>query len=88
VTAYVYKVTIAASAKRELLDLSTDAIGRVLPKIRELANDPRPPGCKKLRGSKGLWRVRVGDYRIVYAVNDPAKTVDITRIAHRRDAYD
>jgi mRNA interferase RelE/StbE len=88
VTAYVYKVTIATSAKRELLDLSTDATGRDLPKIRELANDPRPPGCKKLRGSKGLWRIRVGDYRIVYAVNDSAKTVDITRIAHRRDAYD
>ena len=43
-TAFVYEVTIAASAKRELFDLSTDAIERVLPRIRELVNDPRPPG--------------------------------------------
>jgi mRNA interferase RelE/StbE len=88
VTVYVYKVAIAASAKRELFDLATDAIERILPKIRELANDPRPSGCKKLRGFRGLWRIRVGDYRVVYTVNDPAKTVDVTRIAHRRDVYD
>ena len=59
-TANVYQVTIAASAKRELFELSSDAIERVWTKIRELANHPRPPGCKKLRGSKGLWRIRVG----------------------------
>jgi len=88
VTANAYKVTVAASAKRELVGLSTDAIERVLPRIRELANDPRPPGCKKLRGSKSLWRIRVGDYRVVYTVDDSAKVVDITRIAHRREAYD
>ena len=77
-TADVYKVTAAASAKRELFGLSTEAIGRVLPKIRELANDARPQGCKKLRGSKGLWRIRVGDYRIVCTVDDATKKVDIT----------
>jgi mRNA interferase RelE/StbE len=88
VTADVYEVTLAASAKRELFGLSTEAIERVLPKIRELANDPRPPGCKKLRGSKSLWRIRVGDYRVVYMVDDTAKTVDVTRIAHRREACD
>jgi mRNA interferase RelE/StbE len=88
VTANVYKVTIAASAKRELFGLSADAIERVLPKIRELANDPRPPGCKKLRGFRDLWRIRVGDYRVVYSVNDPTRTVDVARIAHRRDVYE
>ena len=84
----VYGVTFAASAKRELIALSANAIERVQPKIRELANEPRPVGCKKLRGAKNLWRIRVGDYRVVYTDNDAAKTVDVTRIAHRREVYD
>jgi mRNA interferase RelE/StbE len=83
----VYRVTIAASAKRELFALSANAILRILPKIRALANDPRPANCKKLRGARNLWRIRIGDYRVVYTVNDAAKTVDVTRIAHRREAY-
>ena len=84
----VYRVTLAASAKRELIALSANAIERILPKIRELANDPRPPGCKKLRGGRNLWRIRIGDYRVVYTVNDTTKTIDVTRIAHRREVYD
>ena len=84
----VYRVTFAASAKRELIALSANAIERIQPKIRELANDPRPPGCKKLRGARNLWRIRIGDYRVVHTVNDTAKTVDVTRIAHRREVYD
>lgn len=84
----IYRVTFAASAKRELIALSANAIERIQPKIRELANDPRPPGCKKLHGARNLWRIRVGDYRIVYTVNDTAKAVDVTRIAHRREVYD
>jgi len=88
VTDDVYRVTFAASAKRELIALSVNAIERIQPRIRELANDPRPPGCKKLRGARNLWRIRVGDYRVVYTVNDTAKTVDVTRIAHRREVYD
>jgi mRNA-degrading endonuclease RelE of RelBE toxin-antitoxin system len=48
----------------------------------------RPPGCKKLKGGDNEWRIRVGDYRIVYEIDDRARTVDVTRIAHRREAYD
>ena len=84
----VYRVTFAASAKRELIALSPTAIERVQPKIRKLANDPRPPGCKKLRGARNLWRIRAGDYRVIYVVDDAAKTVDVTRIAYRREVYD
>jgi mRNA interferase RelE/StbE len=88
VTDNVYRVTFAASAKRELFDLSANAIERILPRLRELANNPRPPGCKKLHGARNLWRIRIGDYRVVYTVSDSAKTVDVTRIAHRREVYD
>ena len=84
----VYEITFAASAKREFRDLSPDMIERIRPKIHELAHDPRPPGCKKLQGYKDRWRIRIGDYRVVYAINGTAKTVDVTRIAHRRDVYE
>jgi len=48
----------------------------------------RPPGCKKLKGGDKEWRIRIGDYRAVYEIDDMARTVDVTRIAHRRDVYD
>ena len=63
-------------------------ITRVLVRVERLAAAPRPPGCKKLKGGDIQWRIRVGDYRIVYEIDDSAKTVDVTRIAHRREVYD
>lgn len=55
--------------------------------IEPLAAVPRPVGCKKLKGGDKEWRIRIGDYRIVYEIDDHARTVDITRIAHRREVY-
>jgi mRNA interferase RelE/StbE len=52
-----------------------------------LADEPRPAGCRKLAGLDDAWRIRVGDYRIVYVVDDLARTVTVTRIGHRRDIY-
>jgi mRNA interferase RelE/StbE len=83
-----YEITFAASAKRELRDLTPDIIARILPKIRDLADQPRPPGCKKLHGSRDRWRIRIGNYRVIYAINDAAKVIDVTRIAHRREVYE
>jgi mRNA interferase RelE/StbE len=62
-------------------------LARIMPRLEHLVSAPRPPGCKKLRGGDKEWRIRVGDYRIVYVIDDTAKTVDVTRIAHRREAY-
>ena len=83
-----YLVTIGASAKKELRDLPADAIARLFPRIRELAGDPRPSGCRKLHGYKDRWRIRVGSYRIIYTIDDDRRSVDVTRIAHRKDAYE
>jgi mRNA interferase RelE/StbE len=83
-----YLVTFAASAKRELRDLPSEAIGRLLPKIRELVQNPRPAGCKKLHRYKDRSRIRAGEYRAVYTIDDERKTVDITRVAHRKDVYE
>jgi mRNA interferase RelE/StbE len=49
---------------------------------------PRPPGVKKLRGSSDLWRIRLGNYRIIYRVDDRKRLIDITHIRHRKDAYE
>jgi mRNA interferase RelE/StbE len=81
-------VIFAASAKKELQDLPSDVVDRLLPKIRDLSGNPRPTGCKKLHGYRDCWRIRVGTYRIVYSIDDANRTVDITRIAHRKAVYE
>ncbi len=83
-----YAVTLAESARKELRSLPSRVIERMQPKLRELAANPRPSGCKKLQGYKQGWRIRVGDYRIVYTVDDSERRVDIARIAHRKDVYE
>jgi mRNA interferase RelE/StbE len=83
----VYTVTFARSARRELESLETLAIARLLPRIEALANNPRPYGCCKIKGGKNLWRIRVGDYRIVYGIDDSQRAVDVIAIGHRRDVY-
>jgi mRNA interferase RelE/StbE len=83
-----YAIQIKPSARRELENLSDRLIARLMPKIERLAVDPRPAGCRKLRGYKDLWRIRVGDYRVVYIIEDDNKTVTVTRIAHRREVYE
>ncbi|MGB8579902.1 MAG: type II toxin-antitoxin system RelE/ParE family toxin [Candidatus Sulfotelmatobacter sp.] len=50
--------------------------------------NPRPAGCKKLKGHKDQWRIRIGEWRVIYFIDDAAKQVSITRVAHRREVYD
>jgi len=82
-----YCVTLARSARKELENLDTKIVQRVFPKIEDLATTPRPSGCTKLKGNNTLWRIRVGDYRIVYAIDDRKRLVDITAVRHHRDIY-
>jgi mRNA interferase RelE/StbE len=81
-----WRVEIQRSALRELAALPLRARRRVDAAIRLLSENPRPPGARKLAGLEGLYRVRTGDYRIVYRVEDDVLLVLIVRIAHRRDA--
>lgn len=82
-----YRVVLTASAEKELDGLPSKVVVRIVARLEQLANSPRPPGCKKLKSGDNQWRVRVGDYRIVYEIDDKAKIVDVTRIAHRREVY-
>jgi mRNA interferase RelE/StbE len=63
-------------------------VSRLFPRIELLAQQPRPKGCRKLTGKQGLWRIRIGDYRVVYSIDDVAKAVDIIAIRHRSGVYD
>ena len=83
----VYQVLLERSAERDLRRLSADIHDRVIGAIRSLANDPRPPGCRKLAGRKHDWRIRVGDYRVVYEIADAVRIVRVHRVRHRRDVY-
>lgn len=83
----VYQVLLERSAERDLRRLSAEVHDRVIEAIRELSNDPRPPGCRKLAGTKDDWRIRVGDYRIVYEIADAVRIVRVHRVRHRRDVY-
>ena len=82
-----YRVELRLSAVRDLTALQRRDRVRVARKIDALATDPRPPGVEKLKGAQNLWRVRTGDYRIIYAVQDDALVVLVIRIGHRRDGY-
>ena len=82
-----YRVVFARSARRELERLEMSVARRIISRIEALATDPRPPGCVKLQGAADLWRIRIGDYRVVYSVDDNARVVDIRVVRHRSDAY-
>jgi mRNA interferase RelE/StbE len=81
-----HAVSILRRAQRELEDLPPDVYRRIAVALRDLANNPRPPGCQKLSG-RDAWRIRVGDYRVLYEIDDPARTVLVVHIGHRRDVY-
>jgi mRNA interferase RelE/StbE len=83
-----YRVLIAASAAKELerVDRKSDR-SRIVAAIRGLSEDPRAPASEKLAGGKNRYRVRAGDFRIVYSVDDSEKVVDVVKIGHRREVH-
>lgn len=83
-----YAVEIKPSARKELDALPDHVLSRVFRKVQSLSDNPRPAGCKKLKGYKDLRRIRVGDWRVVYIIDDAVRVVSVTRIAHRREVYE
>lgn len=81
-----YEVLILRRAQRELVRLPQEAYQRVGDVIRNFSGEPRPVGCLKLAGREG-WRVRVGEYRIVYEIDDTEQRVIVLHVGHRRDVY-
>lgn len=82
-----YQVEIARSAEREARRLPQTVQFRFARAFRGLELDPRPPGSKRLAGTSGLWRIRVGAYRAIYLIEDTIKLVRIEKIGHRGEVY-
>jgi mRNA interferase RelE/StbE len=83
-----YKLQIKESAAKELESLGTKKDRkRIVARINALAGDPRPSGCEKLEGEGNKYRVRQGNYRMVYSIDDRNKVVVITKIGDRKDVY-
>ena len=82
-----YEVVFKPSAERQLLKLEKQLQKRITGKLIQLQANPRSAGAIKLSGSARTWRVRVGDYRIVYEIDDSAAILFVTIIAHRREVY-
>jgi mRNA interferase RelE/StbE len=83
-----YSIFLTRSAARELEDVGSKTDRRrIMERIRALADDPRPPGSTKLAGREDRVRIRQGDYRVLYSVDDEKRAVTVFRIAHRRDVY-
>jgi len=83
----MYRVLLERGAERDLVRLSSEIHDRVIVAIQGLATNPRPSGCRKLAGSKNDWRIRVGDYRVIYEIADEIRVVRINRVRHRREVY-
>jgi len=81
-------LVLSKFAVRALELLPVDPTKRIRKVLDQLKEEPRPPGCKKLKGLSGdLWRIRVGNYRIVYAIDDTIRIIDVRQIGDRKDVY-
>jgi mRNA interferase RelE/StbE len=83
-----YALELKRSAQKELDALDDTVFSRIDRRILALADNPRSSGCKKLKGYKDQWRIRVGDWRVLYIIDDAAKLVTVMRVAHRREVYE
>ena len=83
----IYHVELASTAQRQFKKLTSNIQDKIWAVMENLALDPRPQGYKKLVSNLGCYRVRIGDYRIIYSINDKIITIFVLKIGHRRDVY-
>jgi mRNA interferase RelE/StbE len=83
-----YKIEVTPRAKRDLKTLSVRARQRVADQIDALRNNPRPQGCRKLKGREDFYRIRVGDYRVIYQIEDKVLLILIVRNGDRQEIYE
>lgn len=83
-----YTVVLTQTAEKELRRLPSKVIEKIVAVLKSLEENPRPAGCKKLKGYKDIRRIQVGDYRLIYAIEDVIMLVDVREIKHRKDIYD
>ncbi len=82
-----YTIVISKSVQKQIDDLPNDVVERVVERIQNLASEPRPDGVIKLKGSDNEYRIRVGDYRVRYEIDDESQLVQLLQCKHRKDVY-
>ena len=82
-----YQVVLSKTAEKELSKMSVKVVGKIIPVLLELSSNPRPVGCKKIKGFDNLWRVQIGEYRAIYSIDDVISLIDIREIGHRKEIY-
>jgi mRNA interferase RelE/StbE len=87
-TPETYSIFLRARAGREIRNVDRQTLARISRAINNLSENPRPTGCLKVKTAEGLWRIRVGDWRIGYEIDDEARHVTIITVGHRREFYD
>ncbi|MDB6023523.1 MAG: plasmid stabilization protein [Pedosphaera sp.] len=83
----MYRVLLERAAEKDINRLTSEIHDRIMVAIQGLASNPRPPGCRKLVGGKKDWRIRVGDYRVIYEIADEIRIVRVNRVRHRREVF-
>lgn len=83
-----YTITFKKAASKQLRKLPKAVLATVASAVDDLANEPRPDSCKKLKGTDDVYRIRVGDYRVLYTVDDSIITVEVIKVGNRKDVYD
>ncbi|KAA0990443.1 type II toxin-antitoxin system RelE family toxin [Dyadobacter aurulentus] len=83
-----YQIIVSKSAQKEIRKLHKPDLEKVLSAIQSLSENPRPFGYKKLVASKNINRIRIGDYRVLYLIEDTIRIVEISAVKHRREAYE
>ncbi|MGH8605266.1 MAG: type II toxin-antitoxin system RelE family toxin [Gammaproteobacteria bacterium] len=82
-----YRIEWKQSAQKELRHLQKDILARVFQAVTALSHEPMPTGARKLSGAERLYRLRIGDYRIIHFVHGAERVIEIVRVRHRRDVY-
>ena len=83
----MFRITITHRAEKDLKKLDRNAKNRIVKMIVSLADEPRPLGCSKILSEKGVWRIRIGDYRVLYFADAKTKQIVVGVIGHRREVY-
>ena len=83
----IYQIEWKASSIKDLKQIDRSIIKLILKRINLLQNEPRPPGVRKLQGTTSMYRIRVGNYRVIYEINDNVLLIYVIRVRHRKDVY-
>ena len=75
------------STKKDLRRIAATEVSKIVAAVTDLANDPRPPGCTKMQGSDLAYRIRIGDYRVIYEIFEDRLVIEVVRVSHRREVY-